>query len=51
MTDKEKYWLDETDPRELRRRADDLEKDGLLAMAHELRRRAWLHERSPQEAP
>ena len=36
----ERFWLDETEPSELRRRAEDLEGDGLLAMARALRGRA-----------
>lgn len=36
----ERFWLDETDPSELRRRAADLERDGLLAAARTLRDRA-----------
>lgn len=46
---RETYWLDEVDAQELRRRADDLARDGLLAAAQQLRDRAnwlekdWLH--------
>ena len=40
----ETYWLEETDPQELRRRANDLMKDGWLAMAHELLARAEMLE-------
>lgn len=36
----ERYWLDETDPRELERRADDLASSGLWAMADMLKERA-----------
>ena len=43
----ETYWLDETDPSELRRRAEDLRKDGLLAAARELEQRADQLERWP----
>ena len=41
----ERYWLDETDPGELRRRAQDLRSDGLFAMAEEFRWRANYLER------
>ena len=34
------FWLDETDPKELLRRADDLRKEGLIAAADELVQRA-----------
>ena len=36
----ERYWLDEQDPRELRRRATDLAKDGHPALAQQLNQRA-----------
>jgi hypothetical protein len=36
----ERFWLEETDPDELVRRAADLRKDGLLAMAEEFLIRA-----------
>ena len=34
------YWLDETDPQELRRRANDLNRDGFSGLASQLRQRA-----------
>ena len=36
----EKFWLDEVDPKELRRRARDLRRDGLYAAATQLEERA-----------
>lgn len=36
----ERFWLDELDPAELRRRANDLARDGLLAVAEQFRARA-----------
>jgi hypothetical protein len=40
---REVFWLDEVDPAELERRARDLERDGLITAAAELRKRAdWL---------
>jgi hypothetical protein len=36
----ERFWLDEDDPKELERRARDLERDGFIAAARELRLRA-----------
>ena len=36
----EKFWQDETDPKELRRRAEDLRRDGLWAAAQQLEDRA-----------
>lgn len=39
----EKFWLDEEDPAELERRARDLDRDGLITAAAELRKQAaWL---------
>lgn len=37
---KERFWLDETDPNELERRARDLDRDGMMAAAKELRDQA-----------
>lgn len=34
------FWLDETSPHELRRRANDIAADGLLAVAVQFRERA-----------
>ena len=34
------YWEDENDPEELRRRADDLDRDGFFVAAMQLRERA-----------
>ena len=43
VKERETFWLDEEDPAELERRAFDLDRDGLITAAAELRRRAnWL---------
>jgi len=44
----ERYWLDETDPAQLRRRADDFEAEHHLGLASQLRERAEELERSQQ---
>jgi hypothetical protein len=36
----ERYWLDETDPRELYRRAEDLSSSGHFGLACQLKARA-----------
>jgi hypothetical protein len=42
----EKFWLEEDDPAELRRRANDLIGDGFFAIGQQLLdRAAWLDER------
>lgn len=42
----ERYWLDETDPAELRRRADDLLADGHWGLSAQLQERADKLERA-----
>jgi hypothetical protein len=37
---KERFWADETDPDELERRARDLDRDGMMAAAKQLRDQA-----------
>ena len=44
------FWIKVTDPKELRERADDLEKEGLLRAAQEFRERAAMLERGPLAA-
>ena len=36
----EKFWLDEADPKELLRRANDLDRDGMFGVANQFRERA-----------
>lgn len=46
----EVYWLHDDSPRSLRRRADDIERDGLFAFAVEMRKRADQVERNRLDA-
>lgn len=46
----ERFWLDEWNPDELRRRAKDLDRDGLKALATDFRRRAHDLEEQKGEA-